>query len=142
MIKLLTVELFDPQIKLIFSYLLVRECEARMRLERSFLAVIQHYFDSTSLPPIVYSNFTRFDVKRLVRNIISSSRTDEEIRERIGKELNYPYPEGIDIHSHIPSDTVGFEARALVRALGGPIRGDGAMISLMMWGPDGETLSI
>lgn len=80
------------------------------------------------------------EIEELTRRIVRNSESDEEIQQRLEDELGYPY--GAAIHSHLPTDAVGREARAIVLGLGGLIRKDGAMVMIMMHGPRGNTISI
>ena len=80
------------------------------------------------------------EIKAEVQSIVRTSQDDDEIRRRIRDELGCPY--GAAIASCVPTDNTGREARAIVRALGGLIRKDGAMVMLMMHGPRGNTISV
>ncbi|MBT5807925.1 hypothetical protein HOI18_01480 [Candidatus Uhrbacteria bacterium] len=78
-------------------------------------------------------------IKRAIREIVKTSRTDDEIKSRVAEELGCPY--GLAITSLVPTDSVGRSARTIVRGLGGMIRQDGAMVMIMIHGPRGNTIS-
>lgn len=82
-----------------------------------------------------YRTMTDDQVKTELRRICAESSTEDEVRQKVASELGYPY--GLAITTHQPTDTTGRQARSLVRALGGPIMKNGAMIMLMMHGPQG-----
>lgn len=88
-----------------------------------------------------YNTKTNSEIETAVRSIIRSSQSDSEIQEKIQKDLGYPYGK-VAISSHVPNDRIGREAKVLVCALGGLIRGDGAMVMIMMYGPNGDTISV
>ena len=79
-------------------------------------------------------------IKATMKGIIGSSSSNDEIRRRAKEELGYPYD--LALTSHKPTDNVGRSGRAIVHALGGPIRQDGAMVMIMMHGPRGNTISV
>ena len=82
-----------------------------------------------------YREMTDGNFKAAVRDIISSSSSEDEVRERVRKELGYPY--SIALCTHLPQDDVGREARAIVRALGGLVMKNGAMARAMVHGHEG-----
>lgn len=68
-----------------------------------------------------YRDMSDEEIEKVVRGIIRTSKTDEQIRTRIGEELGYPNPAGIAITSY---------------------RSDqGSMTSLTMYGPRGNMIS-
>lgn len=86
-----------------------------------------------------YHDMTDEEIKAAASQIVRSSSSDEEIKQRLKDELGYPYTAAIN--SHQPTDQAGREARALAGALGGLTRKDGAMVMVMMHGPRG-TISL
>ena len=75
-----------------------------------------------------------------LRAIVTTSDTEEQVRQRLRDELGYPY--SIAITSHQPTDEVGREASALVAALGGSHLRSGAMVMVMAHGPSGATIHV
>lgn len=75
-----------------------------------------------------------------LRNIVTTSDTEAEVRQRLRGELAYPYT--IAITSHQPTDEVGRQASALAAALGGCRLRSGAMVMVMAHGPSGATISL
>jgi len=75
------------------------------------------------------------ELKSEARRIVSTSSSEDEVRQRLATELAYPY--GIAITSQVPTDEAGFGARGLVCALGGLVLRNGAMVMVMMHGHDG-----
>lgn len=82
-----------------------------------------------------WPNISDNDLKLAARQILVTSTDENEFKRRLRDELCYPYE--VAITSHMPTDQVGFEARAIVRALGGPMLKNGAMVMVMMHGHDG-----
>lgn len=82
-----------------------------------------------------YSDMTDVELKVAARHIITSSSSEAEVQERLRDELGYPY--SIALHTTIPDDATGREARELVRGLGGLVMKNGAMAMAMMHGHDG-----
>lgn len=82
-----------------------------------------------------YSDMTDAEVKVAAKYIVSSSFSEEEAQQRLCDELGYPY--SARIHTSIPEDSTGREARVLVQALGGLVMKNGAMAMVMMRGHDG-----
>ena len=82
-----------------------------------------------------YEDMTDVEVKAAARHIISTSNSENEVRRRIQDELGYPHD--IDLHTTIPDDATGREARELVRGLGGLVMKNGAMAMAMMPGHNG-----
>lgn len=87
-----------------------------------------------------YSQMTDLEFKAAVRNIITSSSSEEEVQRRVREELNYPYT--IALHTSVPNDATGREARELVRGLGGMVMKNGAMVMAMAHGHRGNTISL
>lgn len=82
-----------------------------------------------------YHSMTDAEIEIAARQIITSSFSEDEVKQRLRDELDYPYD--IDLHTNIPNDATGMEARELVRGLGGLIMKNGAMAMAMMHGHDG-----
>ena len=82
-----------------------------------------------------YHDMTDVELKVAARHIISSSSSEGEVQQRLHDELGYPY--SIALHTSIPDDATGREARELVRGLGGLVMKNGAMAMAMMHGHDG-----
>lgn len=87
-----------------------------------------------------FRDMTNAELKSAVRHIIRTSVSEEEVRQRVRDELGYSYT--LALHTSIPDDTTGREARELVRGLGGLVMKNGAMAMAMMRGRDGKTISI
>lgn len=75
-----------------------------------------------------------------IREIIRTSSGKDEALRRIKTELGYPYTVSLDVH--LPTDDVGFSARAIVSGLGGLVMQDGAMAMAMFWSRGGEIISV
>jgi len=82
-----------------------------------------------------YDDMTDSEIKAAARHIITSSSSEAEVEQRLRDELEYPY--SIALHTTVPDDSDGREARALVRALGGLVMKSGAMAMVMMHGHRG-----
>jgi hypothetical protein len=82
-----------------------------------------------------YRDMTDVEIKVAARHIISSSSSEAEVQQRLRDELGYPY--SIALHTTIPDDATGREARELVRGLGGLVMKNGAMAMAMMHGHNG-----
>ena len=93
-----------------------------------------------SEPSRDWTDLSDDEIKAAVKEIVRTSESDDEIKRRVADELGNPY--GMAITSHLPTDDVGQQAQALVECLGGPVRKDGAMVMIMMHGPNGNTISI
>jgi len=87
-----------------------------------------------------YHQMGEAEIEAAVHHIISTSSSEAEVRRRIRDELGHR--EAIELISHIPEDKAGLEARELVRGLGGPIMQNGAMVMVMMYGPDGMPITV
>ncbi|MFA5124793.1 MAG: hypothetical protein WC473_03140 [Patescibacteria group bacterium] len=85
-----------------------------------------------------YDNMTDAEIKIAVRSIISSSSSEEEVKQRVRDELGCPY--GICLSTDVPTDVVGREARELVRGLGGLVMKNGAMAMATIHGHNGVIL--
>jgi len=86
-----------------------------------------------------FDNMTDAELKEAARMIVRASSSEAEVRERIARELQYPY--GIAVTSHLPTDAVGRQARGIVSTLGGLTLRNGAMVMVMLQGHDG-TISL
>ncbi len=86
-----------------------------------------------------YNDMTDAEIKIAARRIITSSSSEAEVQQRLRYELGYPY--AVALHTTIPDDAIGREARELVRGLGGLVMKNGAMAMAMMHGHDG-TISL
>ena len=86
-----------------------------------------------------YHVMTDVEIKVAARYIITSSSSEAEVQQRLRDELSYPYR--VALHTTIPEDATGREARELVRVLGGLVMKNGAMAMAMMHGHDG-TISL
>lgn len=86
-----------------------------------------------------YDTMTDPEIKIAARHIIASSSSEDEVQQRLRDELDYPY--GIALHTTIPDDATGREARELVRGLGGLVMKNGAMAMAMLHGHN-STISI
>lgn len=82
-----------------------------------------------------FRQMTDNEFKAAAQQIVRTSASEDEVRQRIKNELGYPY--GISITSHLPQDNTGRQARSIVRALGGLTLTNGAMVMVMMHGQDG-----
>lgn len=69
---------------------------------------------------MAYHEMTDDDVKRAVRHICATSRTEEQIRHRIRTELHYPH------------DAIAITSTET---------GMGPHFMVMIWGPSGKVLS-
>lgn len=87
-----------------------------------------------------YREMSDLEIKAVARKIIASSSSEEEVKCRIAAELGCPY--GIALTSHVPTDEIGYEARTIVRGLGGLVMKNGAMAMAMLFGPKGNTISV
>lgn len=85
-----------------------------------------------------YKNMTNAEFRMAVREIIRTASSEEEVQRRVRDELDYPY--GLALHTSVPEDSIGREARELVRGLGGLVMRNGAMAMAMMHGRDGKTI--
>ncbi len=81
-----------------------------------------------------FRDMTDAEIKAAAQTIVRSSETEDEVKRRIAAELDYPY--SITITSHNPTDDVGRQARTIVRALGGLVLKNGAMVMVMIHGHD------
>lgn len=86
-----------------------------------------------------YHDMSDVEIKVAAKHIISSSSSEAEVQQRLRDELDYPY--SIALHTTIPDDVTGREARELVRGLGGLVMKNGAMAMAMMHGHNG-TISL
>jgi hypothetical protein len=85
-----------------------------------------------------FREMTDDELRTAAQAILRTSNSVDEARRRIREELDYPYH--ISLHADMPSDKLGYEARDLVRALGGSVMANGAMVSGMMHGRDGLSI--
>jgi hypothetical protein len=88
-----------------------------------------------------YYEMTALELDAAVRAIVESSSSENEVLRRIESELGYN-PEGVSITSHLSTNTVGNEARDLVRALGGLVMKNGALVRIQVWDGAGEPVSL
>ena len=82
-----------------------------------------------------YGDMTDAEIGAATREIVRTSSSEDEVRQRIRDELGYSYD--VALHTSIPDDKTGVEARELVRGLGGLVMKNGAMAMAMMRGHDG-----
>ena len=82
-----------------------------------------------------YDDMTDSEIKEAVKQIVSTSTSEDEVRRRVTDELGYPYD--VAIISHIPEDPAGEEAREIVGRLGGLVMKNGAMAMVMLHGHNG-----
>jgi hypothetical protein len=82
-----------------------------------------------------YHEMSDLEVEIAAKYIIRDSSSEEEIRTRLSEELGYS--DDIDMSISIPEDATGREARELLKALGGLIMKNGAMVNGMMHGHEG-----
>lgn len=87
-----------------------------------------------------YHAMTSIMLEAAVRTIITTSSSEEEVQRRVQKELDYPGE--IRLYTNLPTDSVGREARELVRGLGGLVMKNGAMAMAMLWDRDGEIIRL
>ena len=87
-----------------------------------------------------FREMTDDELKVAAMSIVTSSSSEEEIKERLKRELDYPY--SIAITSHVPTDNIGRGARAIAQSLGGLTMQNGAMVMVMMHGRNGNTISL
>lgn len=111
-----------------------------LALANSILHVAQHTALVDLIGSVVvghksYEDMTDSEIKVAVRRIIRSSSSEDEVHRRVRDELSYPY--SVALHTTVPEDATGKEARELVRGLGGLIMANGAMTMAMMHGHDG-----
>ena len=85
-----------------------------------------------------WQDLENWQLKLAVQYICRTSRSKEEILQRIKDELDYSYAPALNMS--VPDDATGREARELVRGLGGIISAHGAMVQGMMRGHNGETI--
>ena len=115
-----------------------------LSLANSVIRAAQHTKLIDSIGAVIvrrksYSDMTDTEIKVAARHIITSSSSEAEVQQRLRDELGYPY--GAALHTSIPDDATGREARELVRGLGGLVMKSGAMAMAMMYGHDG-TISL
>ena len=77
-----------------------------------------------------WRDMTKNERKICVRYIVSQVESEAELRERLTKELNFGYC-AINWHLSDAGDKTGDEARALVKALGGLVSKNGALVQIM-----------
>jgi hypothetical protein len=82
-----------------------------------------------------YDDMTDAEIKSAARTIVATSSSEDEVRRRLLDEIGYPYT--VALHTCVPSDEAGREARVLVQGLGGLVMRNGAMAMAMMHGHDG-----
>jgi len=117
------------------------ERNPRKALASAFLFLKTHKWEATldSLATKVgaaigqrknYREMSEQELKIVVRGIVSSSSSKEEILRRLLEEVGCPEGDVMIDVSDVPTDTVGIEARELVRALGGHVTQHGAMVHI------------
>lgn len=122
------------------SFVGERNPRKALSLARSVIRAARHTKLVNSVGAVVvqrksYNNMTDAEIKVSARHIITSSSSEEEVQQRLRDELGYPY--GVALHTTIPSDATGRQARELVRGLGGLVMKNGAMAMAMMHGHNG-----
>ena len=115
----------NPRKALVFAHLVIRQAHLTETIN--------------SLGPVIlgrntYHNMGDSQIEIAARHIICDSYSEDEARRRLKEELGYPFE--IDLHTSVPTDATGREARELVRALGGLVMKNGAMASAMLQGHD------
>ena len=83
-------------------------------------------------------SMTRVHLEAAVRSIVVTSSSEEEVHRRLKAELSYH--DEICLHTSVPTDETGREARELVRGLGGLVMKNGAMASVMLRDNNGEVI--
>jgi len=119
------------------SFLGIENPDKALRAARLTIASAKRNEQLISIGALVTKGKTYYDmtdpeIELAAKNIISTSSSEEEVHERLRDELDYPY--SISLHTDIPTDSAGREARELVRALGGLVMKNGAMVMGMMHG--------
>ena len=71
-----------------------------------------------------------------LRNIVITSATTDEVKQRARDELHYPYD--LAITSRQPVSATDRQASVLVAVLGGCHLTSGAMVMVMAWSPSGS----
>lgn len=77
-----------------------------------------------------YSAMTANERKICVRHIVSQVESEQELQERLQRDLGAGYC-CINWHLSEPGDKTGDEARMLVKALGGLVAKNGALVMIM-----------
>lgn len=93
-----------------------------------------------SVQPRSFREMTDDEFAASLRNIITTSDTEDQVRDRLRTELGYPYT--IAITSLRLTDEVSRSASEIVRALGGVHLRSGAMVSVMAYGPSGKVINL
>lgn len=78
------------------------------------------------------------EIKAALRHIITTSESEEEIKQRVKEEFHCPYEPSL--HSLTALTAAAGEAKMLCQAMGGLTMKNGTLVQLMIWGPDGETI--
>lgn len=78
----------------------------------------------------VWRDMSKNERKICVRYIVSQVESEDELRERLTDELNIGYC-AISWHLSGDGDKTGDEARALVKAMGGLVAKNGALVQIM-----------
>src|SRR3989344_1962143 len=73
-----------------------------------------------------WRTLTETTLTAAVRHIVVTSSSEEEVRRCLREDIGYD--QHVSLHSHLPDDTTGREARELVRAMGGLAMTNGAMV--------------
>ena len=77
-----------------------------------------------------YAAMTTIERKTCVRHIVSQVESKQELQERLQRDLGVGYC-CISWHLSEPGDKTGDEARMLVKALGGLVAKNGALVMIM-----------
>lgn len=94
--------------------------------------------DDLLVPPKTFAEMSDDEFGAELRIIANTSTSEAEIRQRVAA---LGYTGTLSINSHLPEDSLGLSARAIVAGLGGPVMANGAMLQIMAWGHNG-TVSI
>ncbi len=82
-----------------------------------------------------YREMTDAEIKTVAKAIITSSSSEEEVKQRLRDELGYQYT--VAICSQVPTSVVGVEVFEIMQTLGGLVMKNGAMVMASMYGHDG-----
>ena len=74
------------------------------------------------------------ETKMAIEAIIRACSSEAEVHARVEETLGIT---GMALTSHLPTDSIGKTARALVVGLGGLVMKNGAMVMFMAHGRDG-----
>ncbi len=116
----------NPRKALALAHAVIRQAERTKMIGSIGAVVVRHRS---------YDTMTDLEIAAAARHIISSSSSENEVHQRLRDELDYPFGD-ISLHTSIPNDATGREARELVRGLGGLVMKNGAMAMAMLQGHD------